>query len=255
MQIDINSDMAEGFGAYKIAEDDTLLDIVSSANLACGFHAGDAVIMDRTVRGAKERGVTIGAHIGFPDLMGFGRRQLQVDPVEMEKHAIYQLGALDGIARTVGAKLAHASFHGALGNLVAVDEPMAAAMIRAVKAYDPTLYISGGPNALTLKLAKAAGLRTISRFLADRAYDAQGLLVSRKRPDAVIKDEAAVQKRVKRMLIEGTVTAITGEVLKMRAKSILVHSDTAGAVALARTIRGAVEEAGGKVVPFDQIAD
>ena len=168
MQIDINSDMAEGFGAYRIAEDETLLDIVSSANLACGFHAGDAVIMDRTVRGAKERGVAIGAHIGFPDLMGFGRRQLQVDPAEMEKHAIYQLGALDGIARAAGAKLTHASFHGALGNLVAVDEPMATAMIQAVKTFDPTLYISGGPNALTLKLAKAAGLRTIARCLKNR---------------------------------------------------------------------------------------
>lgn len=255
MQIDINSDMAEGFGAYRIAEDETLLEIVSSANLACGFHAGDAVIMDRTVRRAKELGVAVGAHIGFPDLMGFGRRQLQVDPAEMEKHAIYQLGALEGIARTAGMKLAHASFHGALGNLVAVDEPMAAAMIRAVKAFDPTLYVSGGPNALTVKLAQAAGLRTISRFLADRAYDAQGLLVSRKRPDAVIRDEAAVKERVTRMLTEGTVIAITGEVLKMRVKSVLVHSDTAGAVALARTIREAVEAAGGRIVPFNQIAD
>lgn len=255
MQIDLNSDMAEGFGTYRIADDQTLLDIVSSANLACGFHAGDAVIMDRTVRMAKERGIAIGVHIGFPDLMGFGRRLMLVDPVEMEKHAIYQLGALDGIARSVGTKLTHASFHGALGNLVAVDEPMAAAMIRAVKAFNPGLYVSGGPNALTLKLAEAAGLKTVARFLADRAYDAQGLLVSRKRPDAVIKDEAAVQERVRRMLTDGTVTAITGEVLKMRLKSILIHSDTAGAVALARTIRGAAEAVGGKIVPFDQIGD
>src|SRR5260221_2753368 len=141
MQIDINSDMAEGFGAYRIAEDETLLDIVSSANLACGFHAGDAVIMDRTVRGAKERGVAIGAHIGFPDLMGFGRRQLQVDPAGMEKQPIYQLGALDGIARAAGAKLTHTSFHGALRHLLAVDAPMAGGKFQAVRSVIPTVLI------------------------------------------------------------------------------------------------------------------
>lgn len=254
MKIDLNSDMAEGFGAYRMADDETLLDIVSSANLACGYHAGDAVIMDRTVRMAHERGVAIGAHIGFPDLMGFGRRPMQVDPAEMEKHALYQLGALEGIARAAGATMTHASFHGSLGNLVAVDQPMADAMIRAVRAFDPGLIVPASPNTAIARAADAAGLRVVHKFLADRAYDAQGLLVSRKLPNAVIKHPEAVRERVKRLLTEGTVLTVTGETLRMRVESILIHSDAAGAVALARTIRAAVEEVGGKVVPFTQAA-
>lgn len=252
MNIDLNSDMAEGFGAYRIADDEALLDIVSSANLACGYHAGDAVIMDRTVRMAKERGVAIGAHIGFPDLMGFGRRPMQVDPGEMEKHAIYQLGALHGIARAAGSAMTHASFHGSLGNLVAVDRPMADAMVRAVHAFDPALFIPVAPNTAIAHAAEAIGLRVVTKFLADRAYDAQGLLVSRKLPNALIKDPAMVRERVTRLLTDGTIVAATGEVLPMKVHSILIHSDTAGAVSLARVIRDAVEAAGGTVVPFPQ---
>ncbi len=252
MKIDLNSDMGEGFGAYRMAEDEALLDIVSSANLACGFHAGDAVIMDRTVRMAQERGVAIGAHIGFPDLMGFGRRLMQVDPKEMEKYAIYQLGALEGIARAAGARMTHASFHGALGNLIAVDQPMADAMARAVRAFDPTLLVSSAPGTAIGRAAEAEGLRVYTKFLADRAYDDKGLLVSRKLPGAMVKDVEAVRERVARLLTEGTVVAITGEVLPMKVDSILVHSDTAGAVALARTIRAAIEAAGGTVAPFAQ---
>lgn len=252
MKIDLNSDMAEGFGAYRMAEDETLLDIVSSANLACGFHAGDAVIMDRTVRMAQERGVAVGAHIGFPDIMGFGRRLMQVDPKEMEKHAIYQLGALEGICRAAGAKMAHASFHGALGNLIAVDQPMADAMARAVRAFDKTLFVSSAPGTAIARAAEAEGLRVFTKFLADRAYDAKGLLVSRKLPGSMVKDAGAVRERVARLLKDGTVVAITGEVLTMKVNSILIHSDTAGAVDLARTIRGAIETAGGTIAPFPQ---
>lgn len=252
MKIDLNSDMAEGFGAYRMAEDETLLDIVSSANLACGFHAGDAVIMDRTVRMAQERGVAIGAHIGFPDLMGFGRRLLQIDPVEMEKHAIYQLGALEGIARAAGTRMQHASFHGALGNLIAVDQPMADAMARAVRAFDPTLFVSSAPGTAIARAAEREGLRVFTKFLADRAYDSKGLLVSRKQPGSMIKDAGAVRERVTRLLTDGTVVAATGEVLRMKVDSILIHSDTAGAVELARIIRGAIEAAGGTVAPFPQ---
>jgi UPF0271 protein len=252
MKIDLNSDLAEGFGAYRMGEDETLLDIVSSANLACGFHAGDAVIMDRTVRMAQERGVAIGAHIGFPDLMGFGRRLMQIDPKEMEKHAIYQLGALEGIARAVGTRMTHASFHGALGNLIAVDRPMADAMARAVRAFDPTLFVSSAAGTAIAHAAEEQGLRVFTKFLADRAYDAKGLLVSRKLPGALVKDTEAVRERVTRLLTDGTVVAVTGEVLRMKVDSILIHSDTAGAVALARTIRGAIEAAGGVIAPFPQ---
>ncbi|HEY4253575.1 MAG TPA: 5-oxoprolinase subunit PxpA [Roseomonas sp.] len=252
MKIDLNSDMAEGFGAYRMADDETLLDIVSSANLACGFHAGDAVIMDRTVRMARDRGVAIGAHIGYPDLMGFGRRPMAVEPAEMEKHAIYQLGALQGIARAAGCAMSHASFHGSLGNLVAVDRPMAEAMASAVRSFDPALFVSSAPGTAIAQAAEAAGLRVVTKFLADRAYDAQGLLVSRKLPNAMIKDPAAVRERVMRLLTEGTVIAATGETLRMTVHSILIHSDTAGAVALARVIRKAVEDAGGTVAPFPQ---
>ena len=252
MKIDLNSDMAEGFGAWRMAEDETLLGIVSSVNLACGFHAGDAVIMDRTVRMAQERGVAIGAHVGFPDLMGFGRRLMQIDPKEMEKYAIYQLGALEGIARAAGARMTHASFHGALGNLIATDRPMADAMARAVRAFDPTLFVSSAPGTAIAHAAEAEGLRVFTKFLADRAYDAKGLLVSRKLPGSMIKDAAAVRERVGRLLTDGTVVAITGEVLRMKVDSILSHSDTAGAVDLARTIRGAIEAAGGTIAPFPQ---
>jgi UPF0271 protein len=253
MKIDLNCDLAEGFGAWRMAEDETLLGIVSSANLACGFHAGDAVIMDRTVRLAYERGVAIGAHIGFPDLMGFGRRLLHVEPGEMERHAIYQLGALDGIARAAGARMSHASFHGALGNLIAVDQPMANAMARAVRSFDPTLFVSCGPGTAFARAAEAEGLRVVTKFLADRAYDARGLLVPRKMPGAMVKDANAVRERVTRLLTDGTVVAITGEVLRMSVASILVHSDTTGAVDLARTIRGAIECAGAEIVPFPQM--
>jgi 5-oxoprolinase (ATP-hydrolysing) subunit A len=252
MKIDLNSDLAEGFGAYRMGEDETLLDIVSSANLACGFHAGDAVIMDRTVRMAQERGVAIGAHIGFPDIMGFGRRLMQIDPKEMEKHAIYQLGALEGIARAAGARMTHASFHGALGNLIAVDRRMADAMARAVRAFDPTLFVSSAADTAIAHAAEEQGLRVFTKFLADRAYDAKGLLVSRKLPGALVKDTEAVRERVTRLLTDGTVVAATGEVLRMKVDSILIHSDTAGAVALARTIRSAIEAAGGTIAPFPQ---
>lgn len=254
MKIDLNSDMGEGFGAWRMADDEALLDIVSSVNLACGYHAGDAVIMDRTIRMAQERGVAIGAHVGFPDMMGFGRRPMQIDPAEMEKHALYQLGALEGLARAAGAELTHASFHGSLGNLVAVDAPMAEAMMRAVRAFNAALFVACNPNTASQRAADAHGLRTMQKFTADRGMDAQGLLVPRKHRDALIKDPEAVKARVRRVLREGTVAAVTGETLQMQVRSILIHSDTAGAVALARTIREAVEEAGGVVTPFPQIA-
>lgn len=254
MRIDLNSDMGEGFGAWRMADDEALLEIVSSVNLACGYHAGDAVIMDRTLRMAKERDVAIGAHVGFPDMMGFGRRPMQVDPREMEKHALYQMGALEGLARAAGAEITHASFHGSLGNLVAVDEAMAEAMMRAVRAFNPALFVSCNPNTASQRAADALGLRTMQKLAADRGIDAKGLLVPRRDPGAMVKDPEAVKARVRQVLTQGTVTAVTGEAVPMPVRSILIHSDTAGAVALARTIRQAVEEAGGVVTPFPRIA-
>lgn len=249
MDIDLNADLAEGYGAWSIGDDTALLDVVSSANIACGFHAGDPLIMDRTVRLAAERGVDIGAHVGFPDRQGFGRRVMQIDIAELAAMVIYQLGALAGIARAAGQRVTHMSFHGALGNLAAGDAALALPLVRAVAAFDPELVIVSSSSKAIEGAADAARLRVVTTFLADRAYDDDGLLVPRKQPNSVIHDPASVLERVRRMLGDGTVIAWSGKPLAMRPRSILLHGDTAGAVELARRIRAEIEAGGGRIVP------
>ncbi|NVM87036.1 UPF0271 protein [Variovorax sp. SG517] len=253
MDIDLNADLGEGFGPWRMGEDEALLDIVSSANVACGFHAGDPVIMDRTVRMARQRGVDVGAHVGFPDLMGFGRRQMQIETKELAAYVLYQLAALDGMARTAGHRMTHMSFHGALGNMAAADAALAGPLVRAVADFDPSLTVSTSASRAIEDAAERCGLRVRRTFLADRACGDDGLLVPRKLPGAVIHEREAVLARVRQLLDDGTVTSVTGRKIPMRVHSILLHGDTPGAVELARAVRGVVEQAG-RVVPISRQA-
>lgn len=255
MEIDLNADVGEGFGPYRMGDDEAMFDIVSSINIACGYHAGDPVIMDRTVRLAGAKGIDLGAHVGFPDLLGFGRRPIQADPLELAKYVLYQMGALEGIARAAGHRLTHMSFHGALGNMAAASYELAEPLVRAVAEFDRNLVISVSTNTEIERAADRIGVRTANTFLADRAYDDQGALVSRKLAGAVIKDRAAVLARVQQLLEDGTVTTIAGNPLRMNARSILLHGDTPGAVELARTVRSAIEATGGRVVPVSKLVD
>ena len=252
-EIDINSDLGEGYGPYRIADDEALLNVVSSANIACGFHAGDPLIMDATVGTAVRLGVDIGAHVGFDDRMGFGRRRIHMSSKEVEKMTLYQLGALHAFAMAHGRKMTHMSAHGALGNLSFVDADVAAALMRAAKAFDPGLLIVTLPNTEAERAAANAGLRVARLFLADRAYTDKGLLVSRDHAGAVIKDLDLVAKRVIELLAEGTITTVTGQKIKAEVESILVHSDTPGAVMLAHAVRSAVATADAKVTPLSKL--
>ncbi len=254
MQIDLNADLAEGYGQWRIGDDDALLDLLSSANLACGFHAGDPLIMEKTVKAALERGVDIGAHVGFPDKQGFGRRPMQIDSDELAAMVIYQLGALEGIARSVGHRMTHMSFHGALGNMAAADSAVAAPLVAAVARFNPELIIVSSTSRAIEDAAASCGLRVATTFLADRAYDRSGLLVPRRLPNSVIHDEAKVLERVQQILQQGTVTTYDGADLPMRPYSILLHGDTPGALLLARKIRREIEQTGGTVVPVSQLA-
>jgi UPF0271 protein len=252
MDIDLNADLGEGYGPWRMGEDEAMLALISSANVACGFHAGDPLIMDRTARLALKHGVDVGAHVGFPDRQGFGRRAMQIDTDELATMVTYQLAALAGIARAAGHRMTHMSFHGALGNMAAADAALAGPLLRSIAAFDPELIISSSSSRAIEGAAALCGLRVASAFLADRAYDDDGLLVPRKLPDSVIKDEAAVLARVRRLLRDGTILTYSGKALAMPVRSILVHGDTPGAVALAHTIRREVEASGGRIVPISR---
>ena len=248
--IDLNSDLGEGFGPYRIADDTALLGIVSSANIACGAHAGDPVTMDRTVREALAQGVSLGGHVGYPDREGFGRRAMALSLKELELATVAQLGALAAIAAHAGGRLGHANFQGALGNLSFVDEDVARTLIAAMKAFDDRLAFIGLPHTAAYRQAESQGLRVVASFLADRAYNPDGTLVARGRPGAVVHEREAIRRRVARVLKEKVVETIDGGLLAMPAESILIHSDTAGAVELALTIRQAVLDAGFAVRSF-----
>jgi UPF0271 protein len=252
MNIDLNADLAEGYGDWRMGDDEALLDVLSSANLACGFHAGDPTIMQRTIRGARDRGVDIGAHVGFPDRQGFGRRVMQFSAEELAALVIYQLGALAGLARAAGARVTHMSFHGALGNMAAADREYAEPLLRAVGSFDPSLVVLSSSSKAIEGAAAAAGLTVATTFLADRAYDANGLLVPRRLPGAVIHDQDTVLARVRRLLADGSVVTHDGAVIPMPVRSILVHGDTPGAVSLARAIRTEIEAEGRAVVPLSR---
>jgi UPF0271 protein len=254
VRIDLNSDMGEGFGPYSLCDDEAMMKVVSSANIACGFHGGDPETMARMVRLAKANGVGIGAHPGLPDRSGFGRRDLPFSAGELRHQMLYQLGALKAIAASEGVKVGHLSFHAAMGNMVDRDPVLAAMMMDAIVAVDPGLVVFVTPGSGIESAARRAGLRTMALFLADRAYDARGRLVPRGQAGALVKDEASVRARVRRFLIEGSVEAIDGSVISMPARSILVHSDTPGALELAQTVRSEIESAGGMLAAAADLA-
>lgn len=253
MQVDLNSDMGEGFGPYRLCDDEAMMDVVTSANIACGFHAGDPDTMARMVRLAKARGVDVGAHPGLPDRQGFGRRELPFGPDELRQQMLYQLGALSAIAKAEGVAVSHVSFHAAMGNMVNRDPALAAAMMQAIRTVDADLIVFATAGSIIERAAVEAGLKTLTLFLADRAYDAKGVLVPRGQPGALVKDEPSVRARVRQFLVDGTVTAIDGTVIPMRARSILVHSDTPGSLDLARIVRSEIETAGGVVTPVSKL--
>ncbi|MBB4008273.1 5-oxoprolinase subunit PxpA [Allorhizobium taibaishanense] len=254
MKIDLNSDMGEGFGPYRLCDDEAMMKIVSSANIACGFHGGDPDTMMRMVRLAKANGVGIGAHPGLPDRLGFGRREMPFQPDELRQQMLYQLGALMAIARSEGMTVGHFSFHAAMGNMVERDPSLADLMMQTIFTVDPGLAIFVTAGSEIEKAARRARLKVLALFLADRAYDAHGKLVARGLPGALVKDEASVRARVRRFLIDGVLEAIDGSIIPMRARSILVHSDTPGSLELARIVRSEIEAAGARLVPAAELA-
>jgi 5-oxoprolinase (ATP-hydrolysing) subunit A len=254
MKIDLNSDMGEGFGHYRLCDDEAMMKLVSSANVACGFHGGDPDTMARMVRLAKQNGVGVGAHPGLPDRAGFGRRELPFQPDELRQQMLYQLGALIAIARSEGVEVGHFSFHAAMGNMVNRDPVLADMMMNAISAVDPRLVVFVTPQSEIEKAAKRTGLKTLALFLADRAYDAQGNLVARGLAGALVKDEPSVRARVRRFLTDGTVEAIDGTILAMPARSILVHSDTPGSLELAGIVRSEIIASGATLAPAAELA-
>ncbi|MDI9223893.1 5-oxoprolinase subunit PxpA [Pantoea sp. EA-12] len=253
MKIDVNSDMGEGFGVYQLCDDAALMKVVSSTNIACGFHAGDPAIMTRMVRLAKENGVGIGAHPGLPDRQGFGRRELPFSAEEICQQVAYQLGALTAIAQAEGTKVSHFSFHAAMGNIVNRDEALAQQVMALVARINPDLIVFAQPDTIIERAAQQVGLKTLTLFLADRAYDAQGRLVPRGIAGSVIKEETALRARVRQFLQHGTVTTFEGEEISVRARSILVHSDTPGSLALATIVRSEIEASGHQVAPAAEV--
>ena len=244
MRIDINSDMGESFGAYTLGHDAGLMKAITSANVAAGFHAGDPSVLRDTIRMAKANGVAVGAHPGFPDLVGFGRRELNVTPREAEDFVLYQIAAVAGVAAAEGVRLQHVKAHGALFNMAVRDAGLAAAIARGVAAFDRSLIFFGLPGSELLEAGRAAGLRVASEVFADRAYEPDGTLASRRKPGAVIHDADAVVARAVRMVAEKQVVATDGSIVAVEADTICVHGDTPGSDLLAAKIRAGFERAG-----------
>ncbi len=242
--IDLNCDVGESYGVYRVGNDEALMPLITSANIACGYHAGDPVVMDRTVRLAARHGVGIGAHPGFPDLLGFGRRRMHLAPDEIENYVLYQVGALAAFARSVGAELAHVKPHGALYNMAAKDIEMARAIVRGVARVDPNLIVVGLAGAALVEAAREAGMRVASEGFADRAYNYDGTLRSRRLPGAVIEEPELAAERAVRIVRDGTVVAYTGEEIPLHVDTLCVHGDTPTAVEIVRTMRRKLEEAG-----------
>ncbi|ESJ12537.1 hypothetical protein B551_0214030 [Cupriavidus sp. HPC(L)] len=250
MQIDLNSDLGESFGAWRMGSDAAMLDVVSSANVACGFHAGDPAGILRTLKAAAARGVAVGAHVSYPDLQGFGRRNMDVASEDLIADVIYQISALAGMAATVGTTVRYVKPHGALYNTIASDERQARDVIAAIRAVDPELVLVALAGSPLVGWARDAGLRVVAEAFADRAYTPQGTLVSRREPGAVLHDAGEVAQRMLRLVREGTVVAIDGSVARVEAQSICVHGDSGGALEMARAVREALERDGVKVSAF-----
>jgi UPF0271 protein len=253
MRIDLNSDLGESFGPWPMGQDEALMTSITSANVACGFHAGDPGVMRQTVALAKANNVAVGAHPGFPDLVGFGRREIHALPQEVEDFVLYQIGALAGVAAAQGIRLQHVKAHGALYNQACRDEPLADAIARAVAAFDPSLILFGLPGSALLRAGKRAGLRVAAEIFADRAYEPDGSLTSRRKPGAVIHDPALVVERAVTMARERVVVATDGSVVTLEADTMCLHGDTPGSAQLARRVREGLEAAGVTVAPLTSL--
>ncbi|MGB6072065.1 MAG: 5-oxoprolinase subunit PxpA [Rhodococcus sp. (in: high G+C Gram-positive bacteria)] len=236
VSIDLNADLGESYGAWTLGDDDAMLALVSSANVACGFHAGDPTTLLRTCRSASNAAVRIGAQVGYHDLAGFGRRFLDVSSADLTADVIYQMGALDALAQVSGSAVAYVKPHGALYNAIVHHRVQAKAVVDAVLAYDPTLPVLGLPGSVFLDEAERAGLRTVTEAFADRAYTPQGTLVARSEPGAVLSDPDAVAQRVLTMITDGTTLAVDGSRIAVAAESICLHGDSPGAVAMATAV-------------------
>jgi 5-oxoprolinase (ATP-hydrolysing) subunit A len=248
--MDLNSDVGESFGRWTLGDDQAMFGSVTSANVACGFHAGDPSVIRSTCRKAAEAGVVIGAHVGYRDLAGFGRRFLDIDPNELADDVVYQIGALQAVAAVEGARVKYVKPHGGLYNAIVHHTAQARAVVDAIRSVDPGLPIMGLPGSEVLRLAEAAGLRAVPEAFADRAYTPEGTLVSRSLPGAVLDDPAQVAEHVLRMATESAVRAVDGSILKIRAESICVHGDSPGAVAMAAAVKSALSGAGVRLAAF-----
>lgn len=242
--MDLNSDLGESYGAWRMGDDAAMLQIVTSANVACGFHAGDPQGIWQTLRHAAARGVCVGAHVSYPDRVGFGRRSMDVSSADLTADVIYQIGALQGLAAAAGTRVRYVKPHGALYNTIAHDERQARAVIEAIRAVDSSLILLGLANAPLLQWAQAAGLQTAAEAFADRAYTPQGTLVSRQQPGAVLHDAELVARRMLALVQTGEIEAIDGSRIRLQADSICVHGDSPDAVRMAQQVRQHLQAAG-----------
>ena len=249
-KIDLNCDLGESFGAYTMGMDERVIPLISSCNIACGYHASDPLVMKKTVALAMDAGIGIGAHPGFPDLMGFGRRNMNVSPDEAAAYVTYQLGALYAFVRSAGGRVRHVKPHGALYNMAAKDYKLALAIAKAVQAFDPSLVLMGLSGSESIRAAREIGLDTASEVFADRAYMPDGSLVPRSREGAVIHDEEEAIRRVVRMVREGRVTACDGTDIEIEADSVCVHGDNVKALTFVTRIRAALEAQGVEIAPL-----
>lgn len=250
IRIDLNADLGEGFGHWTSGDDEALLPVITSANVACGFHAGDPLIMRRVCARSVELGVAIGAQVGYRDLVGFGRRRIEIAPAELTADLLYQLGALDGFARPAGDRVRYLKPHGALYNTAVTDPVQAQAIVDALLAWDTELPVLTLPGSQLALAATAAGLPVVVEAFADRGYRPDGTLQPRDQPAAVLHDPAAIAQRSVRLALTGELTAVDGSILTVRADSLCVHGDTPGAVAIARTVRDALTVAGVELARF-----
>jgi UPF0271 protein len=248
--IDLNADLGEGFGVWRLGDDDAMLGIVSSANIACGFHAGDPAGLLSVCRRAAERGVRIGAQVSYRDLAGFGRRFIDITPEDLFADVVYQIGALDALAQAAGSRVAYVKPHGALYNTIVTNREQAAAVAEAVQTVDPGLPVLGLTGSSFFDEAGRRGLRTVPEAFADRAYQPDGQLVSRREPGAVLDDPATIAERVLAMVTSGTVTAVDGSTLTVNVESVCVHGDSPGAVQIATAVRDRLKDDGTDLKAF-----
>jgi UPF0271 protein len=235
--VDLNADLGEGFGMWELGDDNAMLDVVTSANVACGFHAGDPALLLRTCRAAAERDVRIGAQVSYRDLAGFGRRFIDVHPTELTAEIIYQIGALQAIAQAAGSAVSYVKPHGALYNAIVTNHDQARAVAKAVHAVDPGLPVLGLSGSAFFAAAQEVGLRTVPEAFADRAYRSDGQLLSRRLPNAVLHDVNEIADRVASMVTTGRVTAVDGSTIPVTVESVCVHGDSPGAVQIANAVR------------------